>query len=284
MGHTVRLHLLRHEAGPAPGEDAPGGSQPAGPEPMFSGLQAASRTSRRGAGFAASLAAHVAVFGALILVPILAHEELPQHRDYIRALLYAPPPPPPPPPPKGSPLVREAVRPTAAATPTPSRPSFTLPEDLVKTEAAPQPVPSSQGMEVWGTPEGSEAGVPEGMEGGVVGGVVGGVPGGVIGGVIGGTGDVPVPVKDYDRPPRLIRQTKPVYPPDAFKRKVEGTVLVEILIGPDGRILRARVVESVPSLDAAAVQAVRQWTFSPALKDGRPVATVALAPVSFRIY
>jgi periplasmic protein TonB len=252
-------------------------------EPMFSGLPAAPRAARRRAGFAASVAVHAAILGPLILAPILAHEQLPPHRDYIRALLYAPPPPPPPPPPKGSPFVREPARPAPAATPRTSPPALALPDDMVKVEAPPQPE-TSQGMEVWGTPEGSEAGVPEGMEGGVVGGTVGGIPGGVLGGVVGGTGDIPVLVKDYDRPPRLLTKTKPVYPPDAFKKKIEGTVLVEILIGPDGRIRRARVLESVPALDAAALRAVTEWTFAPAVKDGRAVATVALAPVSFRIY
>ena len=41
---------------------------------------------------------------------------------------------------------------------------------------------------------------------------------------------------------------------------------------------------SIPQLDAAAIQTVRQWIFSPAIKGGRPVATIAQAPVSFRIY
>jgi outer membrane biosynthesis protein TonB len=39
----------------------------------------------------------------------------------------------------------------------------------------------------------------------------------------------------------------------------------------------------VPLLDAAAVAAVRQWVFAPALRKGRPVATLAIAPVAFRI-
>jgi protein TonB len=73
------------------------------------------------------------------------------------------------------------------------------------------------------------------MEGGVDGGVVGGVPGGVLGGVVGGTGDVPVPEMDYDRPPRLIRQTKPKYPQEAFVKKVEGVVLVRRTCGPSPR-------------------------------------------------
>jgi protein TonB len=123
------------------------------------------------------------------------------------------------------------------------------------------------------------------MEGGVVGGVVGGVPGGVLGGVIGGTGTgLPVPVRDVDRPPRLLRQVKPVYPSEAFVKKVEGTVLVEIVIDDQGRVARTRILQSIPLLDAAALECVRQWVFAPALVRSRPVATLALAPVTFRIY
>jgi protein TonB len=160
-----------------------------------------------------------------------------------------------------------------------------MPAESVPAPAATRaPEAADQGLEVWGTPAGSEAGVPEGMEGGVEGGVVGGVPGGVLGGVIGGTGDIPVPVMDYDRPPRLIKQVKPAYPHEAFTKKVQGTVLLEILIGADGRVHQARVLRSVRLLDEAAVAAARQWTFAPALKHGVAVATVATAPVSFSIY
>jgi protein TonB len=136
-----------------------------------------------------------------------------------------------------------------------------------------------------GSADGSALGVPEGMEGGVEGGVVGGVPGGVLGGVIGGTGTgpVPVPVRDYERPPRLVRQTRPTYPQDAFTKRVEGTVVLEVLIDDRGKVARVRVVQSIPILDAAAVETVREWVFAPALKNGRPVASIALAPVSFRI-
>jgi protein TonB len=61
-------------------------------------------------------------------------------------------------------------------------------------------------------------------------------------------------------------------------------VVVEIVIGADGQVLRARVLQSIPSLDAAALAAVRQWRFAPAMKNGLPVVTSAVAPVSFRIY
>ena len=133
-----------------------------------------------------------------------------------------------------------------------------------------------------GSPNGSDIGMAEGMEVGVEGGVVGGVPGGVIGGVIGGTGDGPV--LDYDQPPRPIKITKPQYPQEAFVKKIEGTVTVEILIDAGGNVARARIVQSIPALDQAALQTVYQWRFSPAIKNGHPVATIAHAPVMFRIY
>ncbi len=133
-----------------------------------------------------------------------------------------------------------------------------------------------------GSPNGSDVGVPEGMAEGVEGGVVGGVPGGVLGGVIGGTGDGAV--LDYDQPPRPLKITQPKYPADAFVKKIEGTVEVEILIDSTGRVVRARVVKSIPLLDSAAVQTVYQWVFAPAVKSGHPVSTIASAPVTFRIF
>src|SRR4029079_18842149 len=133
-----------------------------------------------------------------------------------------------------------------------------------------------------GSPTGSDAGLADRMEGGVDRRQGGGVPGGVLGGVVGGTGDGPV--MDYDQPPRPIKMTRPQYPQEAFVKKIEGTVEVEIVIDANGRVVSARVVRSIPMLDAAAVQTVYQWVFAPAMKGGRPVSTRAMAPVTFRIF
>ena len=65
---------------------------------------------------------------------------------------------------------------------------------------------------------------------------------------------------------------------------MEGTVLVEFVIDAGGRVVTARIVQSIPLLDAAALEAVREWIFAPAFRHGEPVATVAQAPVAFRIY
>jgi protein TonB len=235
----------------------------------------------------ASAAAHLVAVAALVVVPIFLPEDpqgsLPEV-DYLRVLIYDPPPPPPPPLPRGAPeggrhALKRPVEPEP--TPLPSETRLEAPAEVLVPQ--PEPTPSGLGDEVPGSPTGSESGVPEGMEEGVEGGVVGGLPGGVIGGVIGGTGTGPVPVYDYDTPARLLRQTKPRYPQEAFVKKVQGVVLIEFVIDSTGRVARARVIHSIPLLDAAALEAVRVWVFSPAIRHGRPVATVAHAPVSFVI-
>ena len=221
----------------------------------------------------------------IVLVPIFLPGAMPEQKDYIRALLYDPPPPPPPPPLRGSSLRPEPVKPEPPkpVVEQPSKQDFTAPiETPQPRDARLEPEQGVRLEDQAGSETGSEFGDPLGMEGGVLGGQVGGVPGGVLGGTLGGTGTGPV--TDYDSPPRPLKQTKPQYPQEAFIKKIEGTVVVEFLIDSSGRVVRARVIQSVPLLDAAALQTVYQWLFQPAVKHGRPVATIARAPVHFRIY
>jgi protein TonB len=235
----------------------------------------------RGRWFSVSVGLHAVLVLAVLLAPLFYPDEALPPVDYIRALIYNPPPPPPPPLPRGSSSkpAEKAPEKTGEKPPDPEvLVEPTMPED-------PQPIEREKGIDPlkqFGIENGSEAGTVDGMEAGVDGGTVGGTLGGTLGGVLGGTGDGPV--MDYDQPPRILKQTRPVYPQEAFIKKIEGVVTLEILIGVDGKVGRARVVRSIPLLDAAAIQTVRQWVFSPAIKNGRPVATTAEAPVSFRIY
>lgn len=244
---------------------------------------------RRSRALRASLLVHVVVAAAAVLVPLLLPEALPELPGGGPSVVFFfdPPPPPPLPLPLGSGLGDQSARPRSKPSEAPPQPEPEKERLVAPVEVAP-PAPEApplSGSEAQGgSPIGSVYGVPEGMEGGVEGGEIGGVPGGVIGGVIGGTGTGPVPVRDFDRGPRPLRVTKPAYPQEAFVKKVEGTVLIEILIDASGQVVRARVVHSVPLLDRAALECVREWLFQPAVKQGRPVATVAMAPVSFRIY
>jgi periplasmic protein TonB len=86
---------------------------------------------------------------------------------------------------------------------------------------------------------------------------------------------------EYDLAPIPIRITKPEYPAAAREKAVHGRVMVEFVIDALGHVSSARVVRSIPGLDAAAIECVRNWQFRPALRGGRPVETRARAPVEF---
>jgi protein TonB len=266
--------------------EVPGGNRAgvAEREELFSTalVVSAPRPQGRSYSLPASIAGHIIALAMLVAIPLFWPENAPDHPDYIRALIYNPPPPPPPPLPKGSGLV-EKMEPAKPVTPEtkPEDPTL-VPEIEVPKEDPLKPEAREPETEQAGSETGSDFGVAEGMESGQEGGVVGGVPGGVLGGTVGGTGDGPV--LDYDQPPRPIKITRPQYPQEAFVKKIEGIVELEIIIDASGRVSRARVVKSIPLLDAAAIQTVRQWVFSPAIKNGVPVATVATAPVTFRIF
>jgi TonB family protein len=72
----------------------------------------------------------------------------------------------------------------------------------------------------------------------------------------------------------MTKEVRPVYPNIAILAGVEGVVRVEARIGPDGRVTDARVIRSIPVLDNAALDAVRQWEFVPPAGDATFVATV----------
>jgi protein TonB len=83
--------------------------------------------------------------------------------------------------------------------------------------------------------------------------------------------------------PQKIKHVGPVYPPIAQSARVQGVVIVEALVGPDGRVEDVRVLRSIPLLDQAAIDAVRQWEFQPTLLNGSPVAILMTATVQFTL-
>lgn len=86
-------------------------------------------------------------------------------------------------------------------------------------------------------------------------------------------------------PPALIRRVDPDYTEDALRRKIQGEVILEVVILQDGRIGQLRVVDSLdPGLDRNAISAVRQWLFRPGQLQGQPVAVIAEVVVEFRLY
>ena len=82
------------------------------------------------------------------------------------------------------------------------------------------------------------------------------------------------------REPRKIRDAPAVYPEVARAAKIEGVVILEATIDERGVVTDARVLRSVPLLDAAALTALKQWRYTPTLLNGVPVRV--LMTVTFR--
>ena len=83
--------------------------------------------------------------------------------------------------------------------------------------------------------------------------------------------------------PRKIVDVAPVYPSIAQAARKDGVVILETVIDAHGNVQSVHVLRSVPLLDEAAVAAVRQWRFTPALLNGEPVPVVMTVTVNFRL-
>jgi protein TonB len=231
-----------------------------------------------------SWAVHALAIGAVVLLPVLfATEQLPVAPNEVLAYVAVapPPPPPPPPPPAAAPAVkRSSPRATPSSRPAPEAP-VTAPRELppsVEVVDEGEAVPDFDSI------------------GGVAGGVPGGVPGGVIGGVVDGLLNVPPPPPPPPPPaarrppvraggqiqaPALVKRVPPIYPPMAVSARVQGVVILEATVGRDGRVEDVVVLRSVRLLDAAAIEAVRQWEYAPLLLNGQAERFVLTVRVSF---
>lgn len=164
----------------------------------------------------------------------------------------------------------------------PQAPAATAPPAAGVSAAAPVEEPASIEAET-GTVGGAD-----GVEGGVPGGVVGGLDDGIgqtasSGGGSAGTLRGPLRINGTIGPPRKIKDVKPLYPQIAVLQQARGTVVIEITIGTDGKVQDARIVHSVPQLDEAALEAVRQWEYEPTRVNGVLVALAMTVIVNFTI-
>ena len=215
-----------------------------------------------------SIIVHTAIIAAVIIIPLMAADVLPTPPSMM-AFVAAPPPPPPPPPQPPPP-------PAAAAAP---KPVMDVNPNAAPVEA-PKEIKAETGIE---------------QAKGVVGGVEGGVVGGVTGGIVGGLSEAPPPPPPPPPPPAPVRvggnikqptkvkDVKPVYPAIAQSARVQGVVIIEATIGPNGAVQEAKVLRSIPLLDAAALEAVRQWQFTPTLLNGVPVPVIMTVTVNFTL-
>jgi protein TonB len=93
----------------------------------------------------------------------------------------------------------------------------------------------------------------------------------------------PMRVGGVVRPPQKVHHVAPAYPPIAQAARVSGVVTLEALIAEDGSVREVNVLKSVPLLDAAATEAVRQWRFTPTLLNGVPVQVIMSVTVAFTL-
>src|SRR6266581_474794 len=236
--------------------------------------------------WAASLLIHAVIIVLLVVVPLLRSEALPAPVGGTRAFLVAPAslaaPLPPPPAATAPAVARAAPRPRAQPDP-PAPTRFTAPVEVPEPVAAAVAEPGPAPIDL---DEGSHA--ARGEAGGIPG-AAGGVPGGVVGGVVSGVPGpagpaaplAPVRVGGEIREPKKIRDVSPVYPHLAVAAHVKGTVILECLVSPRGLVTEVKLVRGIPLLNESAVDAVRQWMYTPTLKDGVPVPVILTVTVRF---
>src|SRR5271166_5688207 len=228
---------------------------------------------KRGATTVLSFVLQVLLIGVLVLLPLIFTEALPKQQ--LMTFLVAPPPPPPPPPPPAATPPVHVVKPQTELDNGQLRTPVAIPKkiEMIKED---EPPPSA------------------GMAG-VVGGVPGGVPGGAMGGVLGSViGNVPATVPKAATPQRvrvsqgvsqglLIHKVQPTYPPLARQARVQGTVVLQALIGKDGTIQNLHVVSGHPMLTSSALEAVKQWRYKPYYLNNEPVEVETTINVNFTL-
>ena len=161
------------------------------------------------------------------------------------------------------------------------------------TVVVPPQIKIAQNMPVIGDPYSHNVNGPESNGTGYGGGIGSGSGGGVgsgrgpgVGpGWGGGIGGGAYRIGGGVSAPRAIYRPDPEYSEEARKAKYQGTVVIDCTVGPDGRVYDMRVSRSLGmGLDEKAKEALRNWKFEPAKKDGQPVAVLVSIEVNFRLY
>ena len=219
--------------------------------------------------FLLSLGGELAVLAVLLLIPLIYIQTLP--RAWRETTLLPPPPPTAP---------AQTARATARTTPTPTEATMTIPafipphavvvRDIRAVATAPSegtaPIPgavpgqgnSSRWKSIFSTappaPPPAPASTPSRIQ-----------------------------VSRGVEAARLVFMVKPIYPQIALQARIEGTVVLEAVVGTDGSVESLRYVSGPPLLVQAAIDAVRQWRYQPTLLNGKPVSVETTITVIFTL-
>jgi protein TonB len=207
-----------------------------------------------------SIVVHALAVCAAVISPLFATDELPAPRTATEFIHVVPLPEPPAPPPR--------ARATATVdTPRPDVPPTDVPNGIAPeppVESAHDGFPNDNGVIAFGDSSVilTETTPPP---------------------------PPPPPLQPVLRPggniraPRKIVDVAPIYPPIPQAAGIQGVVILETVIAEDGSVRDVRVLRSIPLLDGAAMEAVRQWRFTPTLLNGEPVPVVMTVTVAFRL-
>jgi protein TonB len=215
--------------------------------------------------------------GVLVLVPLIHTQALP--RQFLLVDLHIPPPPGPPP---ATPAGQPVRPPDHHATVDPFTAPVTIPVGIKpvvdKPESAENPVGTERG--VIGAPPGGSSG-PSNW---------------VINSLLADTAPPPPPPVVHAAPkPQIIRlpsvivaaklvyQPKPVYPQIAIVAHIQGTVVLQAIIGKEGAVQDLKVLSGHPLLVRAALDAVKTWRYQPTLLNSEPVEVLTEIDVIFRL-
>jgi protein TonB len=205
-----------------------------------------------------SIVTHTLIIAAAIIVPVVATDSFVLPTRFATMVFPTRPPvPPSPPQPKG---VTKERSPVTTPTVPVVAPELIVPESPIQLTTGPVDGFNSVGLVTGGDyvapPALPAAPVPD---------------------------QIPQPIGGDIKPPVKVRDTTPTYPSIARAAHVEGIVIVEATIGPDGKVQNARILRSIPLLDAAALDAVRQWEYTPTRLNGTPIAIVMTVTVNFKL-
>jgi protein TonB len=221
--------------------------------------------------FLVSIAAQTTLAAAVIGATLLVVTTPVPREAMMMAFVAAPPPPPPPPPPPKAP---EPAQTASKPEPTAGTAAPVEPPREIAPEAPPTDF-DDEGM--------------ADLEG---------VPGGVVGGVAGGLEPLmppppppppppaprgPIRVGGQIKEPALIYRVEPVYPGVAVSANLQGTVILEAIVDEEGRVESVKVLRSLNILDRPAIDAVKQWRYSPVLLNGRPEKFILTVAITFRL-
>jgi periplasmic protein TonB len=209
----------------------------------------------------AALFVHLATFGGILIATLTRPAPPPERTVVVRLKHFLPPAPIDP---------SKATRQAVSQIVTPTAPKFAVPEPVPDWEAPP---------DAYGGPEEM---LPNAFDPSTDG--LGDGP--VIVDIPSADPDSPTSPEDFiafEEAPELILLPAPAYPELARQAGAEGTVMVRVFVGKDGKVHEAIIVESIPMLDDAALAAARGAVFKPALQQHKPVAVWVQIPMRFSL-